>query len=227
MRCLVLLVLFGANARAEELVLFAPDAGTTRLMFLTAPLEGARASLDASSAPAVLDSTARASELAGLSSLPRALPELGAGSELDFELQVLSETHGKSDDDKDGVADRAGFSVLLLGRERRGIELAFWTTRTWAQDDGRSKGRRLFTQAEGADVDTAAGLARYTVRLGKDRYALLRDGAPLLEGPLRDYSAFTGAPNPYRTKNYVFLGDNSSRSVARVRLGRVTLRPAP
>lgn len=226
---LALLVLTGAAARADELVLFDPAGGSPRLVFLTAPLEGARATLTTTAAPATLDTTPKRAELAGLTALPLLLPDVGAGDELDFEVQLVTESHASSDDDKDGVGDRSGFSVIVLDRDRRGIELAFWPKRVWAQDDGRArKGRRLFTQAEGAEVDTTAKLARYTVKLGKDQYSLRRDGTVLLEGRLRDYSAFAGTPNPYRTKNYVFLGDNSSRSSATVRLGRVTLRrPAP
>lgn len=210
-------------ARAEDLVLFDPT-GTEppRLVFLAFPATGAKSSFVTGGAQSKLDTTAKRAELAGLTSIPRLLPDLGEGTELEFELQLTGEAHGNSDDNRDGRADRAGFSVVLLDRELRGIELAFWPQRVWAQDDGRKKGP-LFTQAEGVEAETGK-LVRYTLKLGKDGYVLVGDGVRLLEGRLRDYSAFNGSPNPHRTKNYVFLGDNSSRSGSAALIGRVTLR---
>jgi hypothetical protein len=49
----------------------------------------------------------------------------------------------------------------------------------------------------------------------------------ILSGPIRDYTAFNGFPNPYRTPNFCFLGDDSSSAGAMVNIADVTLVPAP
>jgi hypothetical protein len=93
----------------------------------------------------------------------------------------------------------------------------------WAQEGGSDA---LFTQAEGARYNTAA-LARYELAIHGDTYELRAEGVPLLGGPVRDYSAFAGTPNPYTTPNFLFLGDDTSSAAARVRLGMVTITLPP
>ncbi len=134
-------------------------------------------------------------------------------------MQLKRESYRKADDNHDGLGDRSGFSMLLLAEEHRGIELAFWPNRVWAQGDGK----KLFTQAEGADTVTDDAMHHSVLRLDSSNYTLLQDGKVLLSGHLRDSSAFRGSPNPYRLKNFVFLGDDSQRSGAQVMLGSVWL----
>lgn len=141
------------------------------------------------------------------------------GDWLEFELQVLTEARAPADDNHDGRLDRAGVSVVLLDADHRGIELAFWPHRIWAQDDGK----RLFTQAEGVDTPTDDQPHQYRLRLVGERYELSKDGSPVLTGRVRDYSSFKGSPNVYALANFIYLGDDSTRSGAVSRLGRVTL----
>ena len=88
------------------------------------------------------------------------------GYTLSFTVQLLAEDHSnlaaQNNTAVDNIADRAGFSVIVLSSDRRGIELGFWTNdsnttnRIWAQNDGAVKadpnnapaGTR-FTHAEG------------------------------------------------------------------------------
>ena len=56
-----------------------------------------------------------------------------------------------------------------------------------------------------------------------DTYTLTANAEPLLTGPLRDYSAFAGFPDPYETPNFLFLGDNTTSAQARVRLRFVSV----
>ncbi|MEP7134154.1 MAG: hypothetical protein ABI904_04395 [Chloroflexota bacterium] len=56
-----------------------------------------------------------------------------------------------------------------------------------------------------------------------DTYTLTANAIPLLTGPLRDYSAFTGFPDPYEAPNFLFLGDNTTSAQARVRLRFVSV----
>ena len=137
-----------------------------------------------------------------------------AGVTLLFAARVDQESHGGP--------DRAGFSVIVLGHDQRGIELGFWTNAVFAQSD-----LPLFTRAEEAVFDTRTAFVDYALTLGRDRYQLRAAGTTILEGPVRDYTAFSGSIDPYETPDFVFLGDDttSARAVAWIR--RVVLVPAP
>jgi hypothetical protein len=148
-----------------------------------------------------------------------------AGYSVQFTTQLLSESHAGSDRNSDGVEDRAGFSVTVLSTDTVGIELGFWTDRVWAQEGG--SGPNLFTQAERANFDTTSGLITYTLAISGATYTLWANGAPLLSGSLRDYTAFTGPLDPYDTPNFIFLGDNSASARASVRLAAVSVSTGP
>lgn len=141
-----------------------------------------------------------------------------AGFTLTFTMQLLDEQHNRN--------SRAGFSIIALGSDARGIELGFWQNRVWAQEGGTDA---LFTQAEGASYATGAALTRYDLTIHGDTYELRADGMPLFGGPVRDYTAFQGTPNPYKTPNFLFFGDNTRSAAGRFRLGKVALAlpPAP
>lgn len=142
------------------------------------------------------------------------------GAVLRWDGRILSETSAN--------ADRAGFSLLWLNAEARGIELAFGTGTIFAQSDDP-----LFTRAEEAAVDNTAfgtgvaGLRRYELALRPDRYELRVDGVLALSGLLRDYSAFQGFPNPYATPGAVFFGDNTTSAQAEYEFSYVELSPIP
>ncbi len=148
-----------------------------------------------------------------------------AGYSVQFATQLLAESHAGSDRNGDGVDDRAGFSVTVLSTDTVGIELGFWTDRVWAQAGGSPP--NLFTQAEGAAFDTTSTLISYTLAISGTAYTLWANSAPLLSGPLRDYTAFTGPLDPYETPNLIFLGDNSASARASVRLAAVSVTTGP
>jgi hypothetical protein len=83
----------------------------------------------------------------------------------------------------------------------------------------------LFTHAEEVEFDTASRLIHYTVVVQAASYHLYGEGRLLLHGKLRNYQAFEGPVNPYRTPNFVFLGDNTTSAQAIVRLGGIALMP--
>jgi hypothetical protein len=130
------------------------------------------------------------------------------GVNLSFELQVNLESHAGT--------DRSGFTVIVITNDLSGIELEFWQDEVWAQNVG-------FTHAEGTAFDTTAVLTEYSLEILGSDYSLLAAGAPLLSGPLRDYSAFG---LPYDIANFLFLGDNSSSARAMVTLGDISLTTA-
>ncbi len=108
-----------------------------------------------------------------------------------------------ADKDGDGVDDRAGFSVVLLSEDKKGIELGFWNDRIWAQNDGSTQSdpslepdsdpadftRTFFTQGEFVEFVTTQNY-QYDLVIQGDAYTLFADSEPILTGPLRDYSAF-------------------------------------
>jgi hypothetical protein len=174
-----------------------------------------------------LDTMSNQQDSAGYVADPRAIPALDRqnGYVLRFTVQLIEEYHADSDKDGDGVGDRAGFSVLVLSSDTRGIELGFWPDQIWAQQDGAAEppAGTLFTQAESAPFDTTGRLVAYTLTVRGDNYELSSDGATILRGRLRDYTSFQGPVNPYRTPNLIFLGDDTGSARAKIRLAYVAL----
>jgi Ca2+-binding RTX toxin-like protein len=166
------------------------------------------------------------------------------GYVVSFTNQIISENHNTLTADKngDGLADRAGFSVIAISEDKKGIELGFWENRIWAQEDGieeptsNSEGT-LFTQAEGVDFDTTT-FVKYDLSVKGDRYTLFADGNAILEGELRDYTAFEPAesqiattfgtvpvtpPDPYEKSSFLFFGDNTPTASAEVKLSDISV----
>jgi hypothetical protein len=161
----------------------------------------------------LLDTSGRLADYAGFVANPALTPALDrtSGYTLTFHLELLAEQHNN--------ADRAGFSLIALSSDTRGIELAFWSDQVWVQDDGDAEppSGTLFTHAEGSPFDTTAPIT-YTLAIHGDSYSLAAGGAPILNGALRDYSAFVGPIDPYETPNFIFVGDDTSSAGARARL---------
>jgi len=126
------------------------------------------------------------------------------GYTLQFTIQIDSESHIDS--------HRAGFSVIILSEDIKGIELGFWQNEIWAQHDDNTG--VLFTHGEGAAFDTTAALTTYQLAVIGDIYTLSANHVSILTGPLRDYSNFTGPVDPYETPNVIFLGDNTTSAQA-------------
>lgn len=205
---------------SRTLILYDPASGIVPepplLSFAAFPTRAAAPLYDANAT--VLDTMAGADTFAGWVSNASSVDEFpmldpGAGFHLDFTVQVESESHSNG--------NRAGFSVIVLGRDLRGIELGFWENDIWAQGDNLTGG--LFKHAEGTSYDTTADLVDYRVTIQDDGYALTANGNVVLSGPLRDYTAFEGFPDPYQTPSFIFLGDDTTSARARLRLGLVSI----
>jgi hypothetical protein len=161
----------------------------------------------------MLDTSASASFQAGYS---RTLPDLlnrNNGFTLLFTSQMISEAHASN--------DRAGLAVILLADDKRGIELGFWTNNIFAQSDSP-----LFTHAEETNFPTTA-LVDYALTFHATNYVLSANGTPILSGPVRDYTAFVGFPNPYSTPDFLFFGDDTTSAGGAVILKKVVLITAP
>jgi hypothetical protein len=135
------------------------------------------------------------------------------GFALSFEMQLLAESHVSN--------DRAGFSVIALANDARGVELGFWEDRVFAQADSP-----LFTRSEEGLFDTTAAPTDYLLTIQDDGYVLTADTDTILSGPLRDYSSFDGTlgPIPYNLSDYLFFGDNTTSAGADVVIGSIELR---
>ncbi|TVQ38640.1 MAG: hypothetical protein EA384_08825 [Spirochaetaceae bacterium] len=195
--------------------------GDQQFRYLRYPLFGAQATETYNTNVTVLDTSPDITELAGYFAGSPAAPTLptlvrSRGYTVTFALQVDEEDHGNR-------SDRAGFSIIILSDDLLGISLGFWEDSIWAHEGGESSD--LFARAEELDRDTTAELVTYRLTILGSRYALFADGQQILTGTVRDYTAFEGFSgfNPYRTPNFIFLGDNSQSAAARVRLGDITL----
>lgn len=154
------------------------------------------------------------------------------GYTLRFRVRLNAEDHAGSDKNRDGTEDRAGFSVIILSSDKRGIELGFWPDRVWAQNDGAAQplpnSNTLFTQGEGAAFTTTADTA-YELTIQGSTYTLRSGTTTILSGPLRDYTTFVSPPNTpnvYQIANFLFLGDDTSSARANVDFtGPIVLSP--
>lgn len=155
------------------------------------------------------------------------VPQLdrAAGYSLRFTARVVAEQHADSDRNGDGIDDRAGFSVIVLSNDLRGIELGFWPDEFWAQEGDRTgaPAQMLFTHAEGAAFDTTVQRAIYDLAIKGNTYTLSSGGQNLLSGPLRDYSR---SGFPYTVGNFIFFGDNTTSASAIVELAYVAVEQA-
>jgi len=158
-----------------------------------------------------LDTTARIQDAAGyFSKVPPyshpLVPELNrsTGFIISFGVKILSESHGNN--------NRAGFSVIVIARDLKGLELGFWGHEIWAQAD-------LFTHAEGTSFDTTKGLTSYDLAIWGDNYRLFAGGLMILHGPLRDYQS-SGLP-PYNIPDFLFFGDDTTSASASIKLASI------
>lgn len=161
-----------------------------------------------------LDTALSQREQAGYARQASAPLDRTTGFALSFTVRILSEAHSSP--------HRAGFSVILLAHDRRGIELGFWIDRVFAQADAP-----LFTHGEEAALEARDAAVDCVVGVRGDRYRLFANGTPLLEGSVRDYTPFVGLLDPYETPDFIFLGDDTTSAGASVEIGRVTLVTAP
>jgi hypothetical protein len=205
-----LLLAPGAPASAATITLYDGALGgtpdTQGFLYLTKP-SSPQARQSFSNGATILTTTLQISDQAGYFANPFQMPQLDrtAGYTVGFTAQVLEEIHNNN--------DRAGFSVIVLSKDLKGIELGFWQNQVWAQSGPQ------FTHAETTTLDTTAGLIDYELTILGNSYTLTGGGATL-SGPLRDYSSFG---NPYTTANFLFLGDDTTSAGARIRLAKVDI----
>jgi len=130
--------------------------------------------------------------------------------------------------DESSNANRAGFSVLVISDDGKGIELAFKqegsSNRIFAQSED-------FTEAEEVNVDDISAMIHYVLTVQDDSYTLVADDTDILTGELRHYNFNPNASspalpfNPYTSPNFIFVGDNTDQGHAAFTLGPVSINP--
>lgn len=152
------------------------------------------------------------------------------GYTLSFTAQINTEAHkASSDRNGDGKYDRAGFSLIVLSSDKKGIELGFFADSIWAQEDGSSAtDPNLFTQAEAVAFNTTSHPIHYELTVLGNVYSLkatntVTHATATLSGELRDYTPFVGTMDPYETPNLIFLGDDTTSAQANVNIGSIAL----
>lgn len=120
-----------------------------------------------------------------------------AGYIFTFDVRLASESHSTN--------DRAGLSILFIGDDLFGLELAFWTDEIWAQEVG-------FTHSatERALFDTTQRTT-YTIAVQGTGYTVFTGSTPLISGSLKNYS---GSGLPYSVTNFLFFGDDTTSASA-------------
>lgn len=180
--------------------------------YLTNPLFGAQASQTVNPSGTLLDTRAPIGEQAGYFSfnLPgNILINSNEGFGLRFIVNLRDEQHTSE--------NRAGFSVLVIDQQLRAIELGFWKNRIWAQHDDP-----LFTQAESTEFYTQSE-THYYLYLLQEHYHLFANNQLILQGDLRDYTAFNSNIDPYETANLIFLGDNAGAAGALAQISYIAI----
>ncbi len=202
------------SARAD-VTLFDGSLNTTPnqqgWLYLTQPTNGSSAVQTASGGVTRLNTTGAQADHAGyFSSFHPLMPTLNAatGYTIWLDARIGLESHASN--------DRAGFSMIVLGSDHRGVELGFWQDQVWAQLDSPV----LFTHGESALINTTSAIRRYGLSVLGNTYTLFVGGQGILTGSLRDYSSF-GAP--YTASNFLFIGDDTSSAAADVEIGRVAV----
>ena len=218
MKWLAVVALAWATPASAAIVLYDGSAGTApeAQPWLAYQAIGA-ATATVGNGGVTLDTTAANGTYAGYSNdFPNgtaknpAFPTLdpAVGFTLSFTARLAAEAHASN--------DRAGFSVILLGHDRRGVELGFWAGEVWAQSGP------AFTHAEtNTDFDPANGFHSYDLSIAGGAYALSADGVPLLSGATRDFTS--AGQVPYTLGDFLFLGDDTTSARASVQLRQASV----
>jgi hypothetical protein len=141
------------------------------------------------------------------------------GYTLSFTMKLNSQTNNNP--------NRAGFNALILGSDKKGIELGFKQSDIFAYNNSANlqSGERSTTLS-----GLISTLNTYNLNILGNNYTLKNNGNTLLTGLLRDY---TGVVNPntpatsvYGTSNFLFLGDDRTTAGASVDIKNISLTTA-
>lgn len=143
------------------------------------------------------------------------------GYAISFNIKINSESHSRD--------NRSGFNIIVVSNQLSsetqpyGIELAFWENSIWAYNPD-------FTRAENVSFNTKNAVHHFVLHIKDGQYQLFErlSSGPILQGSLRQYTGYTppaGFPNPYKTPNLVFMGDETTSATANVTISNVYATP--
>lgn len=156
-------------------------------------------------------------------SLPPLILDNNAGYTLSFTVKINAQTNTGANG-----TFRAGFSTIVLGNDKKGIEIGFRNTDIFSQNDANFNS--LGEQATGVG-GILGNLTQYDLTVSRNPnpllaniYTLSSGGNPIIGGFVRDYSAATTVfGNVYNNSNFIFLGDDTTSAGASVNIARITL----
>src|SRR5580658_7408047 len=133
-----------------------------------------------------LDTTSNVTDEAGYSNYTASLtPSLinsnfpvlnpAIGFTLNFNVQI--------DTANDPDTTRAGFAVILLGSDAKGVELGFWNNQIWAQNVG------FATHSTPANFTTTGAFNQYALTILNGNYSLTANGTQILNGTTLAYGS--------------------------------------
>lgn len=138
-----------------------------------------------------------------------------AGYTVRFDIRVVSSAFTNT--------SRAGFSVIALSSDKKGIEVGFHADEIFAQGDSP-----LFVRSESVAFDTTTAITRYDLEVLGNSYTLKANGVTKLTGALRDYTAFVGPLDPYESPDFLFFGDDSTSARGSTEISYIsTVVPEP
>ena len=148
------------------------------------------------------------------SSFPSMNP--ATGFSVSWDLAITSESNTST--------DRAGFDVIVLGSDKKGVELGYWGNDVWAQtyNSGFERDGTQDSNIQNDDTfDTGPGIIDYTLTVLGGNYTLQANGSTILTGTTHDYTASDMLP--YTLPNFVFMGDDTSEASAKAEFSSLTV----
>lgn len=139
-----------------------------------------------------------------------------AGYDLSFTVRINSQVN-----DGTNGPFRAGFSIIALSSDQKGIEIGFRNSDIFSQNNFSFNS--IGEQVTGVS-SLLSSLTTYNLKVSGDNYTLTSGTTTLLSGLLRDYTSATGfGTEVYDLPNFLFLGDNTTSARASVDLQSIGL----
>ncbi len=156
---------------------------------------------------------------------PALILDNNAGYTLSFTIAINSQTNNGTNG-----PNRAGFSVIALGSNNRGIEIGFRNPNTQSggvPDIFSQNGAGFAIGEQNTNLNgILATLNTYNLNVLGSNYTLTNGSNTLLSGALRDYTpavSLGGGYIVYGDPNFIFLGDNTTSAGANVNIRNITL----
>jgi hypothetical protein len=141
-----------------------------------------------------------------------------AGFTLHFTAQVLNDISGPN---------RAGFSVIVLGSDKKGVEIGFQSATIFAQSDNPLFGTPAESNSDPSIAARVSAMTPYDLTIQGDTYLLATNSFTILTGSVKDYTAASGPfGNVYRTPGLLFLGDDTTSASALTNIQTISLDTA-